>query len=593
MKKDRTIKQLLVPVFLISTCIPMLLFAAIFLYRLNRTLNENIELQIENNLNQADQSLNMILDKYDTLLYDLCTDDEIIDIVNQINQDEDTLESNSSRIRRELSHICNRNEGIAGITIVTENGQILFYDRLTGSSATTAWADQIQVPEKKKTAIYRSTEGPIESDGEQVYLFQIIRNIVDYHDIHKSMGTIVFSIDESVLQTMLESGDNATIRIVSNSRILASPDPSEIGKIYDTSDTGDYRYAHRLNEKSGFMITVAHSLEMYKRTLRDQIILWILIVVGCIILLNLSSFYLFRPHIRQLELLDQAMKEVENGNLEVQIPDGSHLSTEIRQISSGFNDMVKHLDSLIARVKEAVVEQKNAEISALEAQIDPHFLYNTLDTINWKAIEEGQFEISEMVGALADILRYTVKNAGAETSIEQEMYFLEYYIFLQKAKLEKELTVEMQIPQKLYGYRIHKLLIQPFVENALKHGLRNTEQDPKLGITMREAGDQIHIIVWNNGEAIPAEELRRLNSEQMEEDPKYDSEHLGIINVRKRLALYYGDQAAVYFDSSPGMNTEVHLFIPIVRAEVQETDAKESTGPEAPEGEEGGSICGS
>ena len=93
MKKDRTIKQLLVPVFLISTCIPMLLFAAIFLYRLNRTLNENIELQIENNLNQADQSLNMILDKYDTLLYDLCTDDEIIDIVNQINQDEDTLES--------------------------------------------------------------------------------------------------------------------------------------------------------------------------------------------------------------------------------------------------------------------------------------------------------------------------------------------------------------------------------------------------------------------------------------------------------------------------------------------------------------------
>ena len=110
---------------------------------------------------------------------------------------------------------------------------------------------------------------------------------------------------------------------------------------------------------------------------------------------------------------------------------------------------------------------------------------------------------------------------------------------------------------------------------------------------MREAGDQIHIIVWNNGEAIPAEELRRLNSEQMEKDPKYASEHLGITNVRKRLALYYGDQAAVYFDSSLGMNTEVHLFIPIVRAEVQEADAKESTGPEAPEGEEGGSICGS
>ena len=83
------------------------------------------------------------------------------------------------------------------------------------------------------------------------------------------------------------------------------------------------------------------------------------------------------------------------------------------------------------------MEQKNAELSALEAQIDPHFLYNTLDTINWKAIELGEFEISEMLGALADILRYTVKNAGAETSIEQELHWLAMYILLQKAKLEE------------------------------------------------------------------------------------------------------------------------------------------------------------
>lgn len=86
-----------------------------------------------------------------------------------------------------------------------------------------------------------------------------------------------------------------------------------------------------------------------------------------------------------------------------------HLPMEIQQISSGFNEMVAHLEMLIAKVKQAVLDQKNAELSALEAQIDPHFLYNTLDTINWKAIENEQYEISGMVGALADILRYTVK----------------------------------------------------------------------------------------------------------------------------------------------------------------------------------------
>lgn len=591
MKKDRTIKQLLISVFVISTCVPILLFAVIFLYRLNKTLSDNIDQQIEFHLNQADQSLDMILDKYDTLLYDFCTDEELIDGVNQINQNPDTLENNSESICQEMSHISNRNVGIAGITILTDTGQTIFYDRLSDSSETTTWADQIQVPKKEKTAIYRSLENLIEENDEQIYVFQIIRNIVDDRNGHQSIGTVVFSIEAAVLYPAVESGENSRIRIISNDRILVSADAEELGKKYTESHTNEYRYAHKLNETSGFMIRVAHSMKLYRRTIREQILLWILIVMGSLLLLNLSSYYLIRPLVKQLEILDQAMKEVEKGNLRVHIPEKKNMPAELWQITSGFNEMVKNLDGLIGQVKEAVVEQKNAELSALEAQIDPHFLYNTLDTINWKAIENGQFEISEMLGALADILRYTVKNAGAETSIEQEVYFLEYYIFLQKAKLDRDLTVEMQIPQELYGYRIHKLLIQPFVENALKHGLRDTNE-PMLGITMREAGEQIHIIVWNNGTAIEEEELHRLNGKSMEKDTAYTSEHLGIMNVRKRLALYYGDQTALYFDSRPGRVTQVHLFIPLIRTDEHDVKEMECTEAEPDESEEGGTVCG-
>ena len=92
MKKDKTIRERLIPIFLVSTCIPIILFAVFSMFRLSQSVDENTELQIENNLKQADQSLNMILDKYDTLLYDLCTNDGMIEIVNDINQDRDTLE---------------------------------------------------------------------------------------------------------------------------------------------------------------------------------------------------------------------------------------------------------------------------------------------------------------------------------------------------------------------------------------------------------------------------------------------------------------------------------------------------------------------
>ncbi|MCF2682282.1 sensor histidine kinase [Faecalicatena contorta] len=591
MKRNRTIRRLLIPVFVISTCVPILVFAVIFLYRLNKTLSDNIDQQIEFHLNQADQSLDMILDKYDTLLYDFCSDDELIDGVKQINQNPDTLESNSERICQEMSHISNRNIGIVGITILTDTGQTIFYDRLSDSSETTTWADQIQVPENEKTVIYKSSGNLIEENNERVYVFQIIRNIVDYHNSDQSIGTVVFSMEVSVLFPAIESGENSKIRIISNDRILISSEANELGKKYTESHKNEYRYAHKLNETSGFMIRAAHSLELYKQTIKEQILLWILIVAGSMLLLNLSSYYLIRPIVKQLEILDQAMKEVEKGNLRVHIPEKENMPAELWQITSGFNEMVKNLDGLIGQVKEAVVEQKNAELSALEAQIDPHFLYNTLDTINWKAIEEGQFEISEMLGALADILRYTVKNAGAETSIEQEVYFLEYYIFLQKAKLDRELTVEMQIPQELYGYRIHKLLIQPFVENALKHGLRDTNE-PMLGITMREIGEQVHIIVWNNGKIIEENELQRLNGVQLEKDSVYTSEHLGIMNVRKRLALYYGDQAALYFDSKPGRGTYVHLFIPSIRTDEHDVKETERVEAEPDRNGKGGTVCG-
>ena len=148
-----------------------------------------------------------------------------------------------------------------------------------------------------------------------------------------------------------------------------------------------------------------------------------------------------------------------------------------------------------------------------------------------------------MLGALADILRYTVKNAGAETSIEQELHWLAMYILLQKAKLGRELQVEVKVPEELYGYRIHKLLLQPFVENAIRHGLKQKEGELKLGITMRSAGGQMHIIVKDNGRGIPEDVLQRLNDSKNEADAIDSGEHMGIINVRKRLNLYYGDQA--------------------------------------------------
>lgn len=122
--------------------------------------------------------------------------------------------------------------------------------------------------------------------------------------------------------------------------------------------------------------------------------------------------FMMRPVLDLVGRLVYAMSEIENGNFDVQIPSVEHPTNEVERIVAGFNEMSGQLKQLVEKVKQSTVDQKNAELQAMEAQIDPHFLYNTLDTINWKALEHDDFEVSNMVGALADILRYSIRNPG-------------------------------------------------------------------------------------------------------------------------------------------------------------------------------------
>lgn len=256
-------------------------------------------------------------------------------------------------------------------------------------------------------------------------------------------------------------------------------------------------------------------------------------------------------------LLEHVFDRIKGGDYtsRIEIPRG--IPKEWEKLMGEFNRNLEKTEKLVHKTKEAIIEQKNAEIAALEAQIDPHFLYNTLDTINWKAIEHEDYEVSNMVGALADILRYTIKNPNAVCSIEQEIYWLEQYIFFQKARLGKELEIIYDVPEELKEYEIHKLILQPFVENSIKHGFPKSEKACVLRIKIRDVGDQIHIGIKDNGVGMDKDlvELYNRNQDEMRE-------HLGIANVCRRLRLYYGDEADLYFESEQGEYTKVHLFIP-------------------------------
>ncbi len=567
MKKSRSLRSM---IFFLAVVliIPILCFSLYLQAQTWRTMKNNLQRELEGELSTANHTLQMVMDKYDMVLYDFCTDDEIIELVEEINESEKPSDAVKYQIRRSLAHICNRNAGVEGITLITESGTICFYDKEAASFVSTKWANRIPaVDMQDQMAVYRGSSYVLETENQPVHMLQLARRLADYRNMNRQIGTVILSVDQSVLWEDIQVSDKSTVYVCEADQIIAAADPAEIGTSISLKPQRGYRVLETRNDKTGWDVYHFYSKVRYDQLVKANIE----IGLGSLVALTLLSMMLVtlmtRPVLDLVGRLVYAMSEIENGDFDVQIPGVEHPTNEVERIAAGFNEMSGQLKQLVETVKQSTVDQKNAELQAMEAQIDPHFLYNTLDTINWKALEHDEFEISNMVGALADILRYSIRNPGDMVSIGQELSWLDRYIMLQKEKLDQPLSVVTDVPEKLMGYRIHKLLLQPFVENAINHGFRRMSMPCRIEISMKLAGEQFYIRIRDNGCGIPPDLVEELNNKNSS-----DGHHVGVANVRKRLELYYSDDHEMYFESREGQGTSVHLFIRAVRGGGQNED---------------------
>ncbi len=250
----------------------------------------------------------------------------------------------------------------------------------------------------------------------------------------------------------------------------------------------------------------------------------------------------------------ETMRKAGKGNLTIRVMSDRTRPTEIEVIAEEFNSMMDKL-------KKSVETQKNAEIAALEAQINPHFLYNTLDTINWMAIDKDEYEISNMIGTLAHILRYGISDSNGVVKIKDEVEWLKQYIFLQQMKLKNSFDCHINVEPEIMGYPIHKLLLQPFIENAILHGFEGTEGPHRLEMDMGRQEKWIQIQIQDNGCGIPEETVREMNEGIFRKTD--NKNHIGMENAITRIHMYYGENVDVKIESTIGKGTTVRILIPM------------------------------
>ncbi len=222
--------------------------------------------------------------------------------------------------------------------------------------------------------------------------------------------------------------------------------------------------------------------------------------------------------------------------------------------------MLGKLGEAREKEKEAGEKQRVAEIKALEAQINPHFLYNTLDTINWMAIDKNEFNISNAITSLATILRYAITKSNEMVEVRDEVEWLKKYIYLQQTRLKNRFHCEVNVEPEVIDFKIHKLLLQPFIENAIVHGFEGMKREHILKINMSLEDGFLYISIKDNGKGIESSIVESFNDGEFQKSE--NSGHIGVENAISRLYMYYGEQTSVKFTSVLGEGTEVTILIP-------------------------------
>ena len=591
---NRKIWQKLIITFVLAVLLPISISWYVMMSMNQKQMENKIQELMTSQLVQISERVDLTLDIYMNLVYQMNVDSGLIDEIKGLkSKDINKQVESRHNIYSRLQEYNNSVGGIRCISVITASGTDVTYDWGTASVRENIWKDYVDL---RETAAYKKAQestgiailptAVMEQDEEQLHVFQIAKAIYDLDELESEpIAAIVMILDESILKKLCENDreiawNGINFILDSQSRIITYPDSFFAGTTLEANQniTDFIRMTGEMEDKKIGISTYedtktdwvyynAYDLEKIlaeiSDTRRNALILGGILII--------SACFLISGTVRNIgdsvKTIITGIQAVKSGDLKTEIR--LEYKDELGEIAENFNDMTERVSILIEEVEGVTEKRKNAEIRALEAQINPHFLYNTLDSINWLAISRGEDEISEMLRNLGIILRYSVNKSNIEVSIAEVADWIDKYISLQQMRFDHAFEFQLTVQEICKEYRIKKLLIQPFIENALIHGFKGIEEGGMLrvDISLTEEGKHICVIIEDNGNGLDQRQVTKYNdrSAAVEED----QEKIGLNNVFSRIEMYYGEKADWNVISIPDIGTIIALRFPANRIEVK------------------------
>ncbi|MBF9016503.1 MULTISPECIES: sensor histidine kinase [unclassified Oceanispirochaeta] len=566
MKGTLSFRHKLLLSFLLISTVPLFIVSMLILRESNKTLEKNI---IDSNLNFIKQ-VGINIDQTVTRVNDLSLFIfQNKDIYNFLHLPPDVSTEESDRltlnIYRTLTFFMNTGTGITSILIEGENG-LTFSINPMNYNQDVFTEDMLKKVDSLDGEAFWSQ---ISSD-----LVAQSRLIKDYYDLKRDLGhvSIQISVDEILKNFPVNNGESAKKIYIfrDDDQVLISS-----GSIPDSIQNEILPKISLMRLKSGYFydelndtqhltfftvlpssdITLIWTIPLEKVGLYDLLLNQVSIVTLTMILVSIIMAFLFsRSFFLPLKILGYSMKKVENEQFEIRIP--QRRNDEIGALISSFNNMAERLDELHNEVYVAHVKEKEAELIALETQINPHFLYNTLDTIYWMTKLEGSFESAQMIKTLADLFRIALSSGNEKIPLKKELEHLNYYMEIQMKRFGNLFTFSLQVDPELEERTVLKLILQPLVENAIVHGIEKKQGASKIDVSI--TADNEGLLIYR-----VSDDGAGFNTNTLKQNSGDKKGGFGLRNVDERLRLAYGPEYGILVESTHGEGTTIVIRQPL------------------------------
>ncbi|WHY85679.1 sensor histidine kinase [Neobacillus novalis] len=444
---------------------------------------------------------------------------------------------------------------------------------------TTHYQLAVEQQGKPSWTLLKGKENVFEGDRRnKIIITKVIKNSYTLKDI----GMIIIGISEQTLRNKFTNGLNndAQLFIVNkNSQVVTSTDDNWIGKTID--DTPYFKvYSDRTIELKNDQLLFAKSSSEYgwdvllvqpRNELLKELdkikVLTLLVTAFCFVVGVWISWFISSIITKPLKKLTKSMLMVKIGDFNQKV--NLHGKDEVGELGNVYDLMVQQIKKLINDVYHSQLRQKEAELKFLQAQIHPHFLYNTLDTIFWMAQKKNETAIANMIHSLSQFFRLSLSDGKDFVPIKNELLLVENYLTLQKKRFTNKFSYEINASDDVKDFLIPKLLIQPLIENALIHGIELLEDNGFIYIHIFQEKDQLLINVVDNGCGIETDKLKKINSylqsNQLKESTLSSNNRPGyaLLNIMERLKITFGNQANMTIESEYGLGTKIKMTLPL------------------------------